>query len=71
MEDSLLPEMLPAVLLSNIVRLYYYTYIVIVYSSYMMCGYLPATLNSINITSEEKDAVQINTIKLFPKVHYS
>ena len=65
MAASLLPEELPAVLLSNISHVYR--------SSYRMWGHLPTTKSSINLshlTSREKEAEEIITIKLLPKVHY-
>ena len=60
--DSLLPEKLSTVLLSNISRLYHH--------SYRMWGYLPPRVSSnlCHLTSREKEAVEILTIKLWPKV---
>ena len=57
MVDSLLPEELPAVLLSNIARLYHHTY--------RMWRYLPPRVVLPHVQRER--AVEII---LLPKVHY-
>ena len=62
MADLLLPEELPSVLLSNIARFYHRTD--------RMWGYLPSSINLSHLTSREKEAAEIITIQLFPKVHY-